>query len=461
MVVIGSVAGVLVNKKPAKKNYLKKCRNYIARTYHNIMQLWGVRCRLWMWMIVLASIVPACFAWDWVRAPRRIEAARRALKAEDYHAAERSARPLLRSLAHDLRQTGRLLLAEALLHQGRLDECMAQVNRLPREWVHTSEAQVLLGEVYLARQQPLRAEAIFRSILDRWPDEQKAHRWLAAIYYDLGHNNGVIEHLDRLEQLCPEDPKPRVLKAVIHMDSERYREAASSYQEALRCEPSDFNSRLGLADALIRQGEVTSAELHLAQCNQERLDDPEVLVLRAECLRSKGALDEAAALLDQVLDVNEQHTRALLGRAKLHLEMRQPEAALTALQRILQADAYDWQAHYLSGLVHVRLGKTEQAEESFEKVRRSQDLMRQLHQLNEAAIARPNDPNIRHRLGQVCVELGKAELAEMWFRAALMLDPQHSPTHQSLADFYAQSGLHERADWHTARAGVRAEVANP
>jgi predicted Zn-dependent protease len=112
-------------------------------------------------------------------------------------------------------------------------------------------------------------------------------------------------------------------------------------------------------------------------------------------------------------------------------------------------------------LAYVRLGESQQAEEAFQRVRHHQDQVRQLNQLNELAIARPRDPNVRHRLGQVCVELGKPELAEMWFRAALMLDPYHSPTHRSLVEFYKKAKLPERANWHARKAGLPDEVATP
>jgi hypothetical protein len=46
--------------------------------------------------------------------------------------------------------------------------------------------------------------------------------------------------------------------------------------------------------------------------------------------------------------------------------------------------------------------------------------------LNEQAERAPHDADVRCRLGRLCVDLGKPELAASWYRAALACDPKHA-----------------------------------
>ena len=52
--------------------------------------------------------------------------------------------------------------------------------------------------------------------------------------------------------------------------------------------------------------------------------------------------------------------------------------------------------------------------------------------LNDEADRRPEDPDVRYRIGTLCERLGKRDLAATWYSAALACDPNHAGAHAAL-----------------------------
>ena len=59
-----------------------------------------------------------------------------------------------------------------------------------------------------------------------------------------------------------------------------------------------------------------------------------------------------------------------------------------------------------------------EADERFRLLAKSQQLFREMSDLNQQAIERPRDAAVRRRLADVCTQLNKPELAQMWRKAA-------------------------------------------
>jgi tetratricopeptide (TPR) repeat protein len=119
-------------------------------------------------------------------------------------------------------------------------------------------------------------------------------------------------------------------------------------------------------------------------------------------------------------------------KAQIDLVDGRPEAALADLDRAAAADPYRTETFYQRGLVLRRLGRNEEAKRDADRAAALNQGIVTMSKLNDEAARAPEDAGVRFRLGQLCVELGKPELAASWYRAALACDPRHAAARQAL-----------------------------
>ena len=91
---------------------------------------------------------------------------------------------------------------------------------------------------------------------------------------------------------------------------------------------------------------------------------------------------------------------------------------MALLEKALHLDAHDCSSRYQLALLYTKQKRQAEADEQFRLLATSQQLFRQLSDLNQQAIERPRDAAVRHRLADVCSQLNKRELAQMWLKAA-------------------------------------------
>jgi tetratricopeptide (TPR) repeat protein len=91
------------------------------------------------------------------------------------------------------------------------------------------------------------------------------------------------------------------------------------------------------------------------------------------------------------------------------------------------------QVHFQLSQAWKRLEKPQQAAAELRRMREIQAVEREFSDLHETAARQPADAEVRYRLGELARDLGKPELAKVWYRAALAIDPHHEPSRAALA----------------------------
>ena len=120
------------------------------------------------------------------------------------------------------------------------------------------------------------------------------------------------------------------------------------------------------------------------------------------------------------------HPGLLLQRAQIDLADGHPAEALEHLDRAVAADPYRPETIYQRGVVLQQLGRTEEARRDLARADELNKGLAEMSDLNRQAERAPHDADVRYRLGRLCVDLGKPELAASWYRAALACDPGHA-----------------------------------
>jgi len=211
-------------------------------------------------------------------------------------------------------------------------------------------------------------------------------------------------------------------------DPARSREVADSIDPGLEQHAGALVLR---AQAELQLGDLERALATLAEAEHLYPDRPEARLVRIATLRSEGKKEEARALAEQMradLTGDDEESVALRRRldltlAQLQAEQGETEAALLAIEGLLEVDPRDlmaWQA--LARL----LGKAERAEEALARV--------------EAALAADEPPTELHALAaQLHATLGHDEAAEAALRAYAE-GAESAAAYQPLLNFYSARG---------------------
>jgi tetratricopeptide (TPR) repeat protein len=353
-----------------------------------------------------------------------------------------AARQALAQQRFRLEDRARAHLREALLELRRVQDEVLLVDRA-----------ILAGECFVRLKElgvpvPLReAVQLLTFAVERQPGHVEAHRWLAAIYLDLGAVRQAVTHLEAVGRLDPQDGRPYRLLGMVHRDYQKTEPAIVAYREALarQLEPHAAAEVVEeLARLLIDTGRVPEALAVLDRCPEPFARSPAVLSLRGECLWRQSRDAEAIALVEAALREAPDLPAALLTRAKMHLERKQPHAAIPLLERAVQLDPHDHLSRHQLVEAYRLAGDHHRADEQRRLRDETQDLKNQLTKLSTLAIQQPWDDGVRCEIARVWLRMGRPAEARVWLQAALACNPSNSYALDLLAQLEGRRAAAER-----------------
>ncbi len=283
------------------------------------------------------------------------------------------------------------------------------------------EAVALVGQCYLFLKNRREAEQALAFVLSERPDHVEAHRGLAVLYSDQGALLPALWHLQQVARLDPRDGRPPRLMGLIYRQLMRYPEAIDAYREALDRDLTDQVAqevREELADCFLKQLDCRQALETLDGCPAEANETGSYQALRAECLWGLGRVAEAKALLDKALADVPESVELLRLRAKLHLDAKEPQAAVTLLLQALDIDPQDTSSRYQLVQAYHLLGRTADVAEQQRLLDEIDKRFKEMTRLSREAMEKPWDEAVRLRLADLCEKLQKHDMAQMWRRAA-------------------------------------------
>lgn len=384
-------------------------------------------------LLAVAAVVLGSGAlgwWWWHSRPgRHLARAEAALEAGDpAGAVEWLAVPEAAASA-STRDRAYLLRARAAVERGAPGEAARALDRVRP---HAARLAFWRGRTLYAAKQPLLAIGWFRAALRERPDDAEAHRWLAAAAYDLGDRSTVVSALEAAARLDPNDARVWRTLGMIFKENVEYEEARDAFARSLKLDRAQPEVRLELAEMLLKLGEPDAAERELAACRGHVAEGRHAELL-GESLQLRGDTAGFRAAVEAGLKAAPRSPGLLAQKAQLDLLDGRPDAALERLDRAVAADPYRAQTIYQRGVVLRRLGRDEDARRDVDRAAALNAAVAEMSKLNEQAARDPHDAGVRCRLGQLCVELGKPELAASWYRAALACDPHHEGARLGLA----------------------------
>jgi Flp pilus assembly protein TadD len=164
-------------------------------------------------------------------------------------------------------------------------------------------------------------------------------------------------------------------------------------------------------------------------------------VTLARCRDLLGQQEEAEKILDDVLARQPDFPPALAERGKLAMREGQMADAERFLREAADSPPADYQLHYRLYQCLVQNGKTEEAREEQELMKRLEADLRRINEIMSRQMQQtPHDAALHCEVGMLTLRSGTPQEAVRWFQSALKEDPDYAPAHEALADYYQQIG---------------------
>lgn len=295
------------------------------------------------------------------------------------------------------------------------------------------ESRILAGEAAYQLGAAGNAQMFWEDALARDPQSVEAHQWLGVLYFDLGAMDNAIFHLQTVSRLSPEDPRPDRLMGLINLDYERPEVAIPHYEETLRRAPDQPGVEkvwLELAECQIKQREYEAAMNSLRHCD----DSPQKKRLTAQCQMNLGSLEEAKRLAQEALEAEPENLASLQLNADIALVDGEVERAAELLRKGTEVDPFDHGARTQLAQVLGRLGLEEESAKHSQRAEELQELWQRFSDLQIDAINERTNAQIRYEIGQLASQLGRPELANSWYKAALAIDPNMTAASNALQE---------------------------
>jgi tetratricopeptide (TPR) repeat protein len=379
----------------------------------------------------LAAVAVAILWWDSNRPEKAYQRGRQALQSGDRAASRRESQRLIATPGFESR--GRLLSGLLLVREGRALDALPELELAAQSETTFVEALTAAAECYYMLARYAAVVHIARAALARDADALAARRWLAAAYYDLGVTVDAVAELKTVAAAAPGDSRSERLLGLIYKEHDRFAEAVEHYRESLRrqAEQPDRQSILvELAESLVKLSRYDEALATLQDCDPTATS----LTLAAECSESLGRTDEAHERLREAADLDPDYVPARLAQGRLLLVAGHAAEAARVLEEAVRRAPQSSLAHFHLSQAYARLGEELNSAEQLRLFQESQRRERRYIDFRDIASQRPDDPEIRYRLGVLASQLDKPDAARMWFHAVLALEPAHPAALAALAE---------------------------
>ncbi len=390
--------------------------------------------------------------------------------------------------------------------EGRLDEAMRSLQRYLVFAADDNAARAHCGEIMeqlaVSDRERWRAVDVYLRVLYIEPSRQDIRRRLARLALRLGWTSEARAHLTILLDKQPGQGDLECMLGQCQEEAREYALAASSYQIAIRDDPSQLEAYVRLAllfqhrldraekvesvfDELVRHndrsadaylaraiqrmnhGSLAESERDMERARELSSDDPRVLLAAAELERRRGRLEEACRCLRKGREREPGNLALYLALAALERQRQRPREAIACLRQGLQILPDHPALMLLLAETLLDIGDEPGTEQVIHRLRRQgsppglahyvnglllvhgKKWTEAIHILEEVAGSPDSDAALASRaslvLGRCHEQRGDSELHLAALRRAVCLDASSAPARLALAEALQGRGRIEEA----------------
>lgn len=285
-----------------------------------------------------------------------------------------------------------LELAEKYVKKGKLQEAIAEYQKLITETTQDFNIRSVIGDLYLKSGQKGKAINEFKKIADFY-EKSGLYNQSLAIYKKINRlDPDDIEIAIKLADLYSNqgffsEARAKYLNIVDDLKNNgRTKEAISIYEKILNLDKEDFETKLSLAELYSKEGlidkaveefnevaefkirnkDLKRAKEILSQAKILKEDDLKTLANLIEILRRENKKEKAFDLIYDILKRDENNLIALSLLGNLYFEEQNFKKAEEIFGKIVSLSPKDVEARVKLGRTHIQEGKLDEAFENYE-----------------------------------------------------------------------------------------------
>jgi tetratricopeptide (TPR) repeat protein/peroxiredoxin len=261
------------------------------------------------------------------------------------------------------------------------------------------------------------------------------------------------EHIEHDFQHIPQTPAERIAKALpfpgvidtlefqrnhlnygsVYFQRGYLEQAAASFRQALRDDPSSAEALYGLGSVCLKQEKAREARESFERATKLQASYPDTLANAWNNLgllaTREGRTADAIPYFQEALKLNPYHLIALENLGNAYRQERNWDDARMVLERAVAVGPQDSEANYSLGMVFAQLNDNDRAYEY----------------LQRALKARPGYPEALSNLGVLYLRTGRRDEAVATFEECIRVAPAFDQSYMNLARVYALEGTPEKA----------------
>ncbi len=155
---------------------------------------------------------------------------------------------------------------------------------------------------------------------------------------------GAKTQFEQAYRLTPQDPDTlyNLASSAQHLGQNAV--AENYYRQCLAKNPKHARAQHGLLVLYWSEGKTKEVERMTAQRIQEQAQDPDALTARAWYLRETGDLPAAQAMLHRALEIQPDHSQAMMELGILYEIYNYPDRSRSLYQQVLRQEPYHAEA---------------------------------------------------------------------------------------------------------------------
>jgi tetratricopeptide (TPR) repeat protein len=306
-----------------------------------------------------------------------------------------------------------------------------------------------------------RAEAEYREILNRHPDDELNRYALAGIYLSQGRITDAEQQIETILKQKPNSPQALMLRGQMRLEQGRNDEGLQDLQAAVQAEPRWALARYFLGIAQMKKGNLKTAEDELKTASELDPNAPGPRLVLAQMAIGQGRNEQALLELNRLLEKKTDAAEPFLLRA-IALTQRgdfaKAEKDLDALLRSFPQSAERATTLRTLSWIKLRQGKTGEARKFAEQALAALPTSAEAlylyaltftsqGRMQEAVSAvasrvkeQPNWAAGYDVLGQLCILNGQPGEGEKHLRKAVELDPKLTSAWINLSEALRSTG---------------------
>ena len=225
------------------------------------------------------------------------------------------------------------------------------------------ETYYALAKHYLAQSDNIRAGGLYESLLQRWPDQDRARRTLGEVYMASGRAPEAAKLYRTLIDAEADSAADLPMLGEALVRSGDMEGGIRAYREALDVLPSNGEARGKLALLYSTTGQLAEA----ADAYRILFEEGQVVEFGpplAEVLIRSQRDEDAAAVLERVLQVAPESTAALALRGKQLFAQGRHRAAAVHFERLRQLWPQDYRVYFFLAKLYEHLGEETKADDA-------------------------------------------------------------------------------------------------